>query len=180
LKISKTIRWILTIGILAILLTGLGVTYARQMAEQRELNANIAQARQDFITYTAQRKELETRLGEAKSSIATLQDKFESPTESIEISTILFETADDANVTITKLSSSLPKEEKLNGIAYQVFTLSVTAGGGVEALLNFVQKLSDKFPSSDITSVNIKVPQEDGEKEPAITLAVKIYAYKGE
>ncbi len=178
MKISKTIRWILTIGILAILLTGLGVTYARQMAEQRELNANIAQAGQDFIKYTAQRKELETRLGEAKSSIATLQDKFESPTESIEISTILFETADD--VTITKLSSSLPKEEKLNGIAYQVFTLSVTAEGEVQALLNFVQKLSDKFPSSDITSVNIKVPQEEGGKEPAITLAVKIYAYKGE
>ena len=180
MKISKPTRWILTIGILAILLAGLGLNYGRQLAEQSQLNADIAQARQDFVKYIQQRKELETRLNQANSSIATLQSEFESPTRSIEISDISFDTADDANVTITELTSSLPEEEELNGITYRVFTLSVTAEGEVVALLNFVQKLSDKFPSGDINSVELQVPQEEEEEpeKPSITLAVKIYAYE--
>ena len=177
MKISKATRWILTVGILAILLTSLGITYARQMAEQRELNANTAQARQDFIKYTTQRKELEkgleTRLKQAKSSIASLQDEFRQYTESIEINKALFETADDANVTITKLSSSPPAEEELNGITYQVFTLSLSAEGKVVDLLRFIQKLSDKFPSSDINSIGITVSDEEG----SLSLSLKIYTY---
>lgn len=178
LKISKTTRWILTIGILAILLASLGIIYARQAAELRELNTSVAQAHQDFIKYTTQRKELEegleAKLGQTKSSIASLQDEFGQYTESIEINKALFETADEANVTITKLSSSPPKEEKLNGITYQVFTLSLAAEGEVVALLNFIRKLSDKFPSSNINS--IKVTASD--KEGSLDLSMKIYTYE--
>jgi len=178
LKISKATRWILTVGILAILLTGLGITYARQMAEQRELNVNTAQARQDFIKYTTQRKELEkgleTRLEQAKSSIASLQDEFRQYTESIGINRALFEAADNTNVTITKLSSSPPEEEELNGITYQVFTLSLSAEGKVVDLLNFIRKLSDKFPSSNINSIGITVSDEEG----SLSLSLKIYTYE--
>ena len=180
MKISKATRWILTVGILAILLTGLGITYARQIAEQRELSTNTAQARQDFIKYTTQRKELEKglepRLEQAKSSIASLQDEFRQYTESIEINEALFEAADDTNVTITKLSSSPPEEEELNGITYQVFTLSLTAEGKPVALLNFMWKLSDKFPSSNINSIKVTISDEEG----SLSLSLKIYAYEAE
>jgi len=174
----------LTIGVLAILLASLGIIYARQTTEQRELNASVAQAHQNFIKYTTQRKELEkgleTKLGQAKSSIASLQDEFRQYTESIEINKALFETADEANVTITELSSSLPEEEELNGITYQVFTLSLAAEGKWVALLNFVRKLSDKFPSIDIRSVGIEVLQEEEteEEKTTLTLGLKIYAYE--
>ena len=176
MKISKATRWILTVGILAILLTGLGITYARQMTEQRELTTNIAQAHQDFIKHTAQKKELETRLEQAKSSIASIQDEFRQYTESIEINKALFQLAKDTNVTIIKLSSSFPEEERLNGITYQVFTLSLTAEGEVVALLNFMWKLSDKFPSSNINSIRITISGERG----SLSLSMKIYAYEAE
>jgi len=174
LKISKTTRWILTVGILAILLTGLGITYARQMTEQRELTPNIAQAHQDFIKYTAQKKELETRLEQAKSSIATLQSEFETQAESIEINKALYQLAKDTNVTITRLSSSLPEEEKLNGITYQVFTLSLTAEGEVVALLNFLWKLSDRFSSSNINSIRVSISEGKG----SLSFSMKIYIYE--
>ncbi len=181
LKLSKTTRWILTIGILAILLASLGIIYARQTTELRELNTSVAQAHQDFIKYTTQRKELEegleTKLGQTKSSIASLQDEFGQYTESIEINKALFETADEVNVTITELSSSPPKEEKLNGITYQVFTLRLAVEGKVVPLpdfIRFIMKLSDKFPSSDINSVKVTASDEEG----SLDLSMKIYTYE--
>ena len=74
MKIGRPARWILTIGILAILLGGLSVNYGRQIAEQRRLNADTVQAQLDFrkydkyaATYAAEREELETRLSQANS-----------------------------------------------------------------------------------------------------------------
>jgi hypothetical protein len=179
LKISKTTRWILTIGILAILLISLGVLYGRQKAERSELSSDILPARQDFIKYTtqyaAQKKELEgleVRFNEASSRIASVQNEFRQYTESIEINEALFEAADDANVTITELTSSLPEEEELNGAVYQVFCIEVTAEGEVVALLNFSDKVSQRFSTSDIQAVGIEVPQK-----PSMTLSLKIYVY---
>jgi len=82
-KISKTTQWILTIGILAILLISLGVMYSRQKAEQSQLIPQKDQAQQDFRKYSkqaaeyrAETKELEARLTEANARIASIQDEF--------------------------------------------------------------------------------------------------------
>ena len=179
MKISKQTRWILTIGILAILLVSLGVNYNRQETEQDELSANIAQAHQDFIRYTTQNsdrnKDLEARLSKVNPRLAALQDKFESPTESIEISTALFEAAAGAaNVTITGLSSSTPAGEKVNDIAFHAFSLGISAEGEVEALLNFMANISSRFPNSSINSVNISISEE----KTSLNLNVKIYTYE--
>ncbi|MDH5364062.1 MAG: hypothetical protein OEW82_02690 [Dehalococcoidia bacterium] len=176
MKISKPARWILTIGILAILLVGLGVNYARQIAEQSRLSADIAQAQQDFIKYAGQKEDLEARLSEANSRIASVQNEFRQYTESIEINETLLQAADDANVTITRLSSSLPEKEELNSIAYQVFSLSITAEGEVVDLLRFMRKLSDRFPSSSTNSVGITV----SEGKSSLSLGIKIYVSESE
>jgi predicted RNase H-like nuclease (RuvC/YqgF family) len=190
MKISKTTRWILTIGILAILLGGLGVNYRRQIAEQSQLTTDIAQAQQDFrkydkytAQYATEKEELETRLNQANSRLTSIQSRFSQYTKSIEINEVLFQAAEDANVTITKLTSSLPEEEKLNGISYRVFTLSITAKGEVVALLNFSNKISERFWTAAIESVKITVSEvEEGESEEksTIDLRLKIYAYESE
>ncbi|MEA3254171.1 MAG: hypothetical protein U9Q17_04395, partial [Chloroflexota bacterium] len=169
-------------------------------------------AQQEFITYTKlyTSKEpelgaLEERLKQANSSIATLLTEFDTPDKSIEISTALFQAAEDANVTITNLSSSLPQdetypeEEELNGITYQVFTISVTAESPareIVSLINFSNNVSRSFPTCDVQSVGITVPpepeeeagdsqeeEETEEQEPegsTITLRLKIYAREAE
>ena len=195
MKISKASRWILTIGILAILLITLGVTYSRQKAEQGELTANIAQAQQTFTIYskqtaehTAEKNDLEARLNEANSRIASAKDKFRYHTQSIEINAILFQAANSAAVTITELSSSLPEEEELNGITYHVFSIDITAEASareIVSLLNFSNKISERFSTATIESVEIIVPakeDEEGESEemPTMKLRLKIYVYEGE
>jgi type II secretory pathway pseudopilin PulG len=185
MKLGKTARWILTIGILAVLLISLGVMYSRQKAEQSKLTANIAQAQQNFAEYDTQKKQAETRLSQANSDIAAAEGKFCEPVESIEINTALFQAAKDANVTITGLSSSVPADGELNGITFQVFSIAITAEGEVvPALLNFSSKISKAFSTASIESVKINVPEvEEGsesEGKATITLILKIYAYESE
>jgi hypothetical protein len=201
MKISKTTRWILTIGILAILLISLGVIYGHQKAEQSELNTNIAQARQSLLKHTTkyatEKRNLETRLSEAEFRIASVQDEFRKYTQSIEINKTLFEAAEDANVTITELSSSLPEEEEIGieekeggdkkkerVITFQFFSINLTAEAEVvPALLNFSNKISERFPTATIESVTIDIPEpvEEGKSEgkSSITLSLKIHAYEG-
>ena len=182
MKISKASQWILLVGIFAILLVTAAVTYGRQKEMQSELSTNIAQAQQNLVTYTAQKENLERRLTEANSRVASAQSELSGYTESIEINGALFEAADDAGVTITMLSSSTPENEKLGGITYRVFSLSITAEGEVlPELLSFSDKISARFTAVTIESVQIDVPKEDeegqGEQKPTITLDLKIYVY---
>ncbi|TET45075.1 MAG: hypothetical protein E3J66_00050, partial [Dehalococcoidia bacterium] len=96
MKLSKTSKWILTIGILALLVVTAGVMYGRQMAERSQLNSDIAQANQDFFTNKAQRADLETRRSQAQSQLSNLESEFHKSTQSIEIEEALFDVADDA------------------------------------------------------------------------------------
>ena len=178
MKISRKTRWALSITIMVILLITMGVVYRHHRAEQRELSAELARAQKTFMKYnepldmhTEERKELEARFDKANSQIASAQKEYRKPTESIEINETLFAIAHPINVTITGLSSSPPKKEEINGIAYQAFSLSLTATGELQNLLNFNNKIGESFPTATIGSVSI------GEGAKSLTLQMKIYAY---
>ena len=183
MKISRTTQWILVIGIFAVLLVAAGVVYNRQTAEQSRLSSRIVQAQQELTRYTGQtgqteqKQELETKLEQARSRIASVQAESSIYTraKSIEINETLFQAAYDSNVTITSLTSSVAKDENINGITYRIFSLSITAEGEVlPALLNFSKKVSERFSTATITSATIEVTEK-----PTMNLQVKIYAYEG-
>lgn len=172
MKLGKTARWILTIGILAILLVSVGVVYNRQKVENTQLKSDIAQAQQQLNYNTAQKRELETRLSQASSQLSSYQTNFQKPTECIEIEEALFDTADAANVHISSLSSSGPASGKVQGVNYKVFSLSLSVqGSNMAALLNFMSKLSETFPNSSISSVSIS------NSGRTLSLRMNVYAY---
>lgn len=173
MKLSKTAQWILAIGILAVLLVTAGVVYGRQMAERSQLNSDIACANQDFITFTEQRRDLETRLSQAQSQLSNRQSEFHKSTQSIEITEGLFETAEEANVSLTDISGSVPKGQTVNGILCQVFSLSLTVeGDNMAQLLNFTTKLAKRFPDATIESPMISISEE----RSTLDLQLKVYA----
>ncbi|MEA3442484.1 MAG: hypothetical protein U9R04_03215 [Chloroflexota bacterium] len=189
MKLSKATRWILAIGIFAILLITAGVILSQQKAEQRRLNSNIDEANQMVIMYRvqqkdleAQKEDLEARLAQADSQIATAQKEFREYPESIEITDALFDIAHEANVTITGLSSSLPEEVEINGITCHVFSLSISAQDEVmPSVLLFTNKLSERFSTSTMESVSIVIieAKEGTEESATIDLGLTIYFYEG-
>ena len=173
MKLSKTAQWILAIGLLAVLLVTTGVVYARQMVERSQLHSDIARANQDFVRYTAAKTELQTRLSQAESQLSNRQSEFHKSTQSIEITEGLFETAEDAHVTLTGISCSLPKAQTVNGIACQVFSLSLSAeGDNLAQLLNFTTKLGKRFPDATIESQRISISEE----KSTLNLKIEVYA----
>ena len=186
-RISRTTRWLLTVGILAILLITAYVMYDRQQKEQDQLKDNIAQAQLQLAAYKpqdpTQKEELEARLEKANSrlpGIAALQDEFRDYTESIEINETLFEAAEDANVTITGITCSLPGGEEVRGFTFRVFSLSVTAEGEVPPqLINFSIKVSEAFSTASIGSVGMSIhrPAEDGSITGKSTMDLNLMVY---
>jgi len=176
MKLGKTAQWILILGILVALLVGVVTVYGRQRATQGDLNSELTQLNQNFVKYTAQKGELQGRLSKAQSDLSKLNEKFYLLTESVEITGAIFEAADDSNVDIVKIGSSLPTKGGEAGV-YDVFSLSIDAKGGVVALLKFCGKLSETFPDSVIKTVTIDV-SEEGE-ESTISVALTVYCYEG-
>jgi len=187
---SRTTRWLLTIGVLAILLITAYVMYDRQQKEQAQLEANIAQAELQLAAYKApdpaEKAELEARLDKANSRLAgitQLQHKFRTYTQSIEINEAVFAAAEDSNVTVTRIGSSAPAEEELRGFVFRVFSLTVIAESEVPPeLINFSMKLSEAFSTARIESVYMDVPKpaEDGtvEGNSILDLKMRIYFYE--
>ena len=175
MKLSKTAQWILTLGILVALLVGVVTVYGKQRATQGGLNSVLTQLNQNFVKYTAQKGELQGRLNKAQSDLSKLNEKFHLLTESVEITRAIFEAADDSNVDIVKIGSSLPAMGGEAGV-YDVFSLTINAKGGVVALLKFCGKLSETFPDSVINNVVINVGEGE---EATISVALTVYCYEG-
>ncbi len=177
MKLSKTVQWILTLVILVALICAAVVMFNRQKGIQGGLEAQLTQAQQEYTKYKAQRSDLEGRLNRANADLSRLQEKFHLPTEAVEITDAIFDAADDSNVDIIRIFSSLPKEEKeVEGevIGYDVFTLTITAQGDVVTkLLKFSDALSAAFPESTLNKV--AVDADKGE----ITVDLTLYAHKG-
>lgn len=178
MKLNKTVQWILTVVILGALLFGVIVIYGKQRSEQGNLKASLFQVRADLAKYTAQRSDLEVRLNRAKSDLSTMEKKYHLPTESVEIIEAIFEASYDANVYITTITSTFPKEEKGKEIAYDIFTMKVEARGEVVTLLKFNDELGERFFASVIKDVEVNAKEESGESE--ITVNLIICAYEGE
>jgi Tfp pilus assembly protein PilO len=97
-------------------------------------------------------------------------------TQSIEIGDELFQAADDAHVNISSYTSSLPHEETIDGVRYQVFSISLSVQGQVPDLLDFNIKVSQRFPDCNFKSVSIDMPEEEG-GVASMSFNLEIYCY---
>jgi hypothetical protein len=176
MKLSKTAQWILTLGILVVLLVGVVTVYGKQRAAQGDLNSELTRANQDFVKYTAQKGELQGRLSNAQSDLSNLKKDFRQSTQSVEITRAIFEAADDSNVDISSIVSSFSAKGGEAGV-YDVFSLTIVAKGVPVSLLKFCGKLSETFPDSVINTVTIGV-SEEGE-ESTISVDLTVYCYEG-
>jgi hypothetical protein len=137
--------------------------------------------------------DVHSRLGGVNSTLAEINGTFQdvldqldqnvteqfpyNETQSIEIGEELFQAADVANVTISSYTCSLPYEVTIDGVKYQVFSISLSVEGQVPNLLEFLSSwpLSQEFPC-DFKSVTINMPEEEG-GDASMSFNLEIYCY---
>ena len=201
MKLSKTSRLLIAIGIFVILLGGLGMAYGQQNVEKRQLERELSFAqllltrqstRLSSDTLSSQQRELEGRLVETESQIGAAIANLRQSIESIEVTDTLFETAQTCDVEITEINSPGVTSDRLGGLICSVISLELDVRGDVSNLINFVFELSKEFPTGVVEWVEIDIPvvtevegeaaegEEEEVREPSANLQLRIHTYEGD
>jgi len=196
MKLGRTARFILGIGIFVIAFGSLCLVYFRQVSEQKQLNDSLVVAqdtlpkvvseKEDWEKQLAQWKsqlaQVESELAQAKSLLAESKASFPKAVESIEYDEEIFTIAGNCDLDIIKLTSSEPRNEEVEDSTLpkprdkeaEVITFSVTSfvvdvKGEVANILDFINSIvtGDYFTAATVELVDIKVPKPLSAKEKA-------------
>ena len=185
---SPAVRWVLTIGVVAVLLIGGFFYYSRLKDEQSSYLASIAQSNQTIETFQA------VNLDELEAEIAQLQSKADNAdlkynalkakylnyVHSIEIEERMYEAAFEADATITQMTCDGPKNEEVGDLVLSNYVFNITAEAPVPPqLLNFIIKISNSYETGVIEWVDLSVPRPPDEgvsDEPSIVdVQLRVY-----
>lgn len=196
MKLGRTARFILGIGIFVIAFGSLCLVYFRQVSEQKQLSDSlvVAQAtlpkvvseKEDWERQLAQWKsqlaQVESELAQAKSLLAESKASFPKAVESIEYDEEIFTIADNCDLDITKLTSSEPRDKEVEAstspeprdkeaevITFSVTSFVVDVKGEVANILDFINSIvtGDYFTTATVELVDIEVPKPMTEEEKA-------------
>lgn len=167
---SAPVRWILTIGIVGVLL-GVGYYHYDQLKdEQASLLDSISQSEHTIQTFRdldlqeleSQVAELERTADSARARASTLSSRFREYTHSIETGEAFYEAAEKTNVTITELICAGPKTEDIGGMVFGYYTFDIASESVVpHELLNFLLEVTSVYESASIEWLSMSLPAPD-------------------
>lgn len=172
MKVSERTKWILTIGVLLVLIIGSGVFYYLQQQDNGRLEKDLAKARTTFITNSVLKEQHLSDIADANLDVFRLSLTYPASYESMEIQEALFGAAAEAQVTISTLSTSEPKAEKVGTVTYQVYSLNTAVQGTPENLTRFIGVLGYWLPTANLEAVGLSAPVQG---EATLSLTLKVY-----
>jgi hypothetical protein len=190
MRFSKTAWLILGIGVLVIALVALYVLYSRQSSEQQELEASLDSAQALLPGIISGREAAEDeltqwqdRLTEATILLARSQAKFPESAWSIEYDEILFDIAYACDLEVTKITASVPRNEKVGDITFDKFYFDVDVRGEVDDILDMATIIAtgEDFTAATVEVAKIEIQEStDVTKLPEATISLIGYSYGGE
>jgi hypothetical protein len=172
MKISERTKWILTIGILLILIVGAGVYYALQLQDRGKLQEDLDLAQAAFLSSSALKDQRLNDIEAANLDVFNLALVFPTSAETTEIEEALFGAAAEAQVSISTVSCSEARAQTVGSTAYQVYTVATTIRGVPENLLRFLGVLGYWLPTASMDSVGLAMP---GQGETTLSLSLQVY-----
>lgn len=169
-------KWILTLGILVVLLVGIAVYYSREQAKHDRLSDDLGEAQLTLIENSQKKDLLQNQLALANVAYSESLAAFPDPSESMEIQQDLLGAADEAGVAVASITTSDPREEQVAGRSYQVFSVQVSALGSMENVLRFMGVLGYWLPTATVESTGVTL--DDG-GNAALTMSLQVYAFQG-
>ena len=172
MKVSERTKWILTLGILAVLIIGAGVYYGLQARDNGKLEDDLQTAQSKFLQNSVFKEQGVAEIAEADLDSFQLGLFFPRSNESMEIEEALFGAAAEAQVAISVVSCSDPNPQTVGSTGYRVFAVSTAVRGTPEGLLRFVGVLGYWLPSADIVTVGLNMPAQG---ESTLSLSISVY-----
>ena len=173
IKISRTIKWVMTLGILLILLAASVILYLGQQTKHNQLGSDLSSAQDNLIASSQEKDQLESRLRDVTLTFSEAEAQFPISNQSMTLQESLYGAADEAGVEITTLSCPPAKPETQGTITYQAFLVTIGAEGEMDYLLRFVGTLGSWLPSASVESVAVNTPSEGN---ATLSMTLKVYA----
>ncbi len=185
MKLSKTTRLVVVIGIFVVAAIALGMLSSQGVKEQNQLSDKLAatQANLQKIQLeplSAKRAELEGQLGRATAQFEVVKTIFPQSVESVTVTTDLFNIANAYGVKVTEMTSSGLASDNLAGVTYSVISLTAKIEGDLPNLVSFVARLSSYFVTGAVKSITITVPKTSSGEKASADIQLAIYTYQGE
>ena len=191
MRLGKKAQIFLAGGIFVVLMASLFMIYYQHGQERSRLSDELSLVQLTLARFSpeklsAQQKVLESRLTRTELELATAKTRLRQSIESIEVTETLFDVADTHNVEIIGIDSPGVTSEELEGVSLSILSLTVVVEGDVSNLINFIIELSEEFPTSVDSSVEILFPTSvDGTEEtevekPIASIELRIHTYEGD
>lgn len=191
MKLGKKAQIILAGGIFVVLMASLFMVYYQHNQEQSRLSDELSLVQLTLARFSpeklsAQQRILESRLTRTELELATAKTKLRQSIESIDITETLFDVADTHNVEIIGIDSPGVTSEELEGFSLSILSLTVVVEGNVSNLIDFIIELSEQFPTSVDSAVEILFPTSVDESEetevetPTASIELRIHTYEGD
>lgn len=177
MRLSKKALAIIVIGVFAIVLGYLFMTYSQLVTDQRQLEGRVTVAQNRLPGLTAEKQTLESQRVSATSALASARASFPQAVESIEYGEHIFEIVKKCNLTLTSLSFPRPSDRKEGAVTYSVVSLALPVSGKVADIFEFIQviRTDERFASTEVRQISMVIKGETA----SATISVDIYGYRG-
>ncbi len=193
LKLNKKTGLIIGAGAFLISIGFLGMMSFQKADEKSQLESQftLTQTRLQGIrleSLSAQPEELQNQLDLLSENLTQVKAKLSKPVNSTNTTSDIFDAAKANNLVVTKISTSSPLVEIVQGVLLSSISINAEIEGSVSNMNLFIADLNKSLKPSVIKSVEITVPEKTGSgiiPAPAgdnttASIALVIYTYEGE
>jgi hypothetical protein len=167
IKLSKTSWLILSAGVFVVILAGLGVTRSQQYRDQNRMNdeLSMSETRLNSIDVTDLRRQVEnlqSQVEEGNTQLDEAKQRLRQTVISVDVTDELYKIAAYSGVTVMRMTTAPISPNNLEGIGLSMTSLTATATGDLDKLVDFVINLNNGFATGYLSSAQISVPSPEG------------------
>ncbi|MBI2829985.1 MAG: hypothetical protein HYX81_02370 [Chloroflexi bacterium] len=183
MKLSKKGLFLLGMGAFVIITASLGAMRSQQVREHGQLNTKLSSTEVQLNAVRleqliAQQLTLEKQLAEATDELKKARTVFSQHTDSLRVTTTLFNVAEANGVQVTEAVSAGMSKETYDSIGFSVLPLTIKVEGDIVPLIAFVSQLNSQLPTGVIKAITINIP-EASKGRPSASLQLALYTYQG-
>ena len=186
MRLIRKLGWptIVIAALLLVILSGLGIFHLRQASDESRLSDEVVLAKASLDAseqeQTGDREEMTSRLTEISVELEQAQALLSRTTESIAATETVFNIAAAQGVVIDKLVILPESTTVLADLECSSLSLSLSVGGSLDEMVNFITALNRDVVNGVVTSINMEVPVELFGLASTADIDMIIYFYRGE
>lgn len=183
LSVSKRLLLLISGGMLLVAVAGLGTSYVGQMQEQAQLSDDLELAQNKLAASPLEKSfahlsDLTKQSQALDAEIVSSKKQLSQSIVGTDVLEILQQAAGAASVDITAITSTGRVNSDIGKVPVYALPVNISVKGEVPSIYSFVVKLSERFPTETVRSIDVTMPDKES-MSPTASIKLNIYSYRG-